>query len=372
LPQRPDLGTAADEVAAGAFDFAVCGASPFAGLLAGLLATAHGKRVCIVGEPWSPYRLQRNFDLSVMPATRPETWALLKRGGAETLKLVGGLGRGLFERVDPLFVAESGDAADYLGHMRWVALGLGFAAERATERAITTDGAICRIRDAAMLVPGRAEPAIDAWLAKAEVRRIGGETAISLRRDGTYALAFGDHLAEAAAVVLADDEAILRRLPVSERHRLLSIDAATSLLTEPAKPLAAPFIHYLDRAVAVHQRAGKGPIAAIAAGESDDALPRIGASLGAQGPLRRTGQTVFQAVTTLDGAPLVTRMGKAKLSVVAGLGASAAFFAPVVARVLAGSAADDERDYFAARDGTRPAARPSVAETTLRIVDPSP
>jgi hypothetical protein len=44
----------------------------------------------------------------------------------------------------------------------------------------------------------------------------------------------------------------------------------------------------------------------------------------------------------------------------------------VVARVLAGSAADDERDYFAARDGTRPAARPSVAETTLRIVEPSP
>lgn len=359
-------------MAAGAFDFAICGNSPFAGLLAGLLATAHGKRVCLVGEPWSPYRLPRNFDLSVMPATRPETWALLKRGGAETLKLIGGMARGLYERVDPLFVAERRPAADYLGHMRWVALGLGFAAERATERAVTVDGTICRVRDAAMLIPGRAEPAIDAWLTKAEVRRIADPDAtVSLRRDGTYTIGFGDHLAEAAAVVLADDDAILSRLPVSERHRLLAVSPATSLLTDAAaKPLAASLIHYLDRGLAVHQRAGKGPIAAVAQGEGDDALPRIGASLAGLGNLRRAGQAAFRAITTLDGAPLVARMGKAKVTVVAGLGASAAFFAPSLARLLAGAADDEERAYFESRDGTKPAARPSVAEAAVEAAAP--
>src|SRR5262245_40512173 len=146
----------------GTFDYAVFGASPFALLLAGQLKSAHGKRVALVADTWSPYRLPRGFDLSVMPATRPETWAQLKAGAAETLKLLGTIGKGLYERVDPLFVAERGATADYLGHMRWIALGLGFAAERASDRAVSADGTICRVRDAAMLVGGRIEPALEA------------------------------------------------------------------------------------------------------------------------------------------------------------------------------------------------------------------
>ena len=40
-----------------AFDFAIFGSSPLALLLGGLLATTHGKAVCLIGEPWSPWPL---------------------------------------------------------------------------------------------------------------------------------------------------------------------------------------------------------------------------------------------------------------------------------------------------------------------------
>ena len=344
-------------------DFAVCGSTPFAGLLAGMLASAHGKKVCLVGESWSPYRLPRRLDVSVMPATRPETWALLKQSGAETLKLLGSIGRGLYERVDPLFVAETPDSAAYLGHMRWVALGLGFAAERPVEHSLTAEGTICRIRDAAMLVGGRAAPAIDAWLESAGVRRMPAQvTSVVSRRDGTATISMNGVALDAAALVLADDEAILNRLPDTDRHRVLAAGSCMSTVTEPAKPQSAALIQYLDRDVVVHQRAMKGPVLALARGDHHSALARVGASIATDQPLRRTGQAVYQSLTTLDGAPLVGRLGRGRMHVVAGLGMSAAFLAPAVARLLAGSPSEQEARYFEARDASRTAARHNVAD----------
>jgi hypothetical protein len=350
----------------GAFDYAVFGASPFALLLAGQLKSAHGKRVALVADGWSPYRLPRGFDLSVIPATRPETWAQLKAGAAETLKLLGGIGKGLYERVDPLFVAETGASADYLGHMRWVALGLGFAAERASDRAITAEGTICRVRDAATLVGGRIEPALEAWLDRLEVPRLStAGITLNFPRTGAALLSRGEDALEAETVILADDEAILGRLAEADRHRLLTVTPRTSLLTEPAKALTATLVHYLDRDVALLQRGGKGPVAAIASGDADLALPRVASTLTALGPLRRSGQTVFRSVGTADRAPLIGRMGKGKAIVVAGLGDSAAFQAPAVARLLTGSASESEKQYFEPRETQKAANRQSVAEAAV-------
>ena len=82
-------------------------------LLAGLLATAHSKRVCLVGDSGSAFRLPRSADLSVMPVTRPETWALLKETTPEVVRLVGRLrGRSGMQRIDPsLFDAARADGA---------------------------------------------------------------------------------------------------------------------------------------------------------------------------------------------------------------------------------------------------------------------
>ncbi|HHY49208.1 MAG TPA: hypothetical protein GYA10_05620 [Alphaproteobacteria bacterium] len=349
-------------MAAKTYDYAICGATTFAGLLAGQLATAHGKRVCLVGEAWSPYRLTRGIDLSVMPATRPETWIMLKRSGAETLKVLGSIGRGLYERVDPLFVADLPASADYLGHMRWVALGLGFAAERAVDRTIVEHGAICRIRDAAMLVEGKAEPAIEAWLARAGVGRLAANAAITVRKDGVASIAHAGETSEAQTIILADDEALLGRLAPGERHRLLTVAPRTSLLADIGRPLGNALIAYLDRDTVLRQRAGKGPVLALAAGEPDHALPRIASCLVAQGHPRRAGQARFLTVGTRDGAPLIGRMGKGRFTAIAGLGFSAAFLAPLVARCIAGAAADEERAWFEARDVTHAGNRQSVAE----------
>ena len=62
------------------YDLAICGGTPFACLLAGLLTSVHHRRVCIVGDRWSPYRMPHGLDLSVMPSARPETWAMLGLG----------------------------------------------------------------------------------------------------------------------------------------------------------------------------------------------------------------------------------------------------------------------------------------------------
>lgn len=346
------------------FEYVVCGSTPLAGLVAGLLATAHGKRVCRFGENWSPYRLPRRFDLSVMPVTRPETWALLKRESAETLKLIGSLGRGLFERVDPLFVAETPASTDRLGHVRWMAAGFGFAAERAVDRGITETGTICRIRDGAMLLSGKIEPALDAWLEKAGVPHVNAaEAKLALKRDGGATITAGDSSIEAANVVLADDDAILGHLPASDRHRLLVVESGTSVLTEPAKSLGAALIHYLDRNVMVQQRANKGAVTALATGDADSAAARIGASLASLGRLRRSGQSVFRTVATADGAPLLGRMGKTKALVLAGLGPSAAFLAPTLARYIAGAADAEEQAWLEARDVARAGSRQAVAET---------
>lgn len=345
------------------YDIVICGGTPFAGLLAGLLHSLHGRRVCLVGDRWSPYRMPHGFDISVMPSARPETWTLLKRGGAETLKLLPGLGRGLFERVDPLFVAETPATAAYLGHMRWLALGTGFSAEKAANHAVTHAGTICRIRDAAMLVGGKAEPGIDAWLDELGVRRLPSAAEIVARRDGGSEVRHDDEAFGAALVVLADDEAVLARLPPAERHRLLTASPSIALATTAAtKPLAASPIVWLDRGVVVHQRGGKAHVTAFGAGEADTALPRIGASMPGAGPLHRAAEARFLRVTTTDGAPLIGRMGKDHHTVIAGLGAGAAFLAPLVARHLAGVGSEDEVRYFEARDVAQARTRATVAD----------
>ena len=80
------------------------------------------------------------------------------------------------------------------------------------------------------------------------------------------------------------------------------------------------------------------------------------------GPLRRTGQATYRVIETLDGAPLIGRSGRNRTTVIAGLGASAAFVAPAVARPR-GQRERGGAGYFGARDVTNAAHRQSVVET---------
>lgn len=328
------------------FDFAIFGVSPLALLLGGLLTTVHGKSVCLVGESWSPWTLPRRFDIAALPATRPGLWSVLRPSAAETTKLFNGIGKGLVEHLDPLFVAEAPASLEALAHMHATVIGYGYAMERASDRGLTASGATWMVRDVPALVPGKAEAALSEWVDRSGTRRVRPEDAeIAFRRDGTVRFKGLGREFDAAQAILADDAAILAWLDESARDRLRLVPART-VLTEPAKPLAAPYVRYLDRGVTLSQR-GKSGITAIATGESD-AVARIGSTIGGQGPLRRAGDVLHSRIETIDGAPLIGPARGTRIQVIAGLGDAAVFFAPALARFFAGKATEAEEAFFAA------------------------
>jgi hypothetical protein len=344
------------------YEFAIFGSTPLAGLVAGLLASVHQKKVCIVGEVQSAFRLVRGIDLSVMPVTRPETWALLKDATPETRKLLGRIGaKGGMQRIDPIFVAETPAGRDALAHMRHVALGFGYAVERMPNTGIA--GAVAyRLRDAVFLDRGRLQPPIDAWLEASGVGRITARgTKVTLKRDGSARIEGGALNLDVARTILADDRAMLAHLEVDERDNMLVTQSVTTTLTEPTFPLAAPVMIYPDRGVMLSQRAS-GNVSALSAGRPDLATARIGGCLVNQAQLRRAGQTTFRTVLTVDGAPLIGYARGVKATVVAGLGVGGAFFAPAIARLLAGVASESEQRYFSAREAGRGNARGIVAD----------
>ena len=296
-----------------------------------------------------------------MPATRPETWLMLQRSGAETLRLLNGIGRGLYERVDPIFVADRSATADYLSHMRWMAFGLGFAAERVIDPELDGARLIVRLRDAATLAGGRTEPALAEWLDASGVTRLDHDVVCRWSRGGGAVFAPDADPVPADAVILADGPAIARYLTGADRHRLLALRPETVVAGETPKP-SAGLVHWLDRQVVVHQRGIKGPLSAAAGGEPDKALPRIAAVLGADRTLHRAGQSRYLSAETVDNAPLIGRMGPAKATVLAGFGAAAPFLAPAIARYLVGASEPHETPFFAAREVARAAHRRLVAD----------
>lgn len=346
-------------MAESSFDLAIFGATPMACLVAGLLASQHSKRVCLIGERWSPHRLPRRFDLALLLATRPETWAMLKAGGAETGKVLNGLGKGLYTLIDPLLIAETPASVDALAHLRMSAASI--ATERVADRGLADPGIVWRLRDIPVLVQGRFEPVIDAWLDRVEVRRLApGGCTVTLRRDGTARIRTGEREFDAARSILADDAAILGHLDDESRGRLVRSVPTETVLTEPAKPLAAPHVVYLDRGVTVSQR-GKSGITAIATGTAQ-VETRIGACLAPQGRLRRAGAASHTGLDTVDGAPLVGAVRGSKTIMIAGFGAAGAFFAPALARWLAQKPSPAEEQYFESRGLGRGSSRAAVAD----------
>lgn len=339
-------------MAEGGYDFIVLGSSPLAGLIAGLLAAAHAKRVCLVGDAFSPFRLQRSIDLSIAPITRPQTLALLKPSAAEVTKLVSGWGKGLVRRVDPLFIAETPDSMAALGHFRQLALLLGHGVEPVADKAMP-EAQTLRVRDAQLLVHGALEQGLDTWLTRLDVRRLStADTAISLRKDGVARVTNAKVTVEAEQAVLAGDDAISRYLPADALDRSLVRVYASATLLEGGR-LAAPCMVYLDRGVTLLQEPRSTSLSALTVGNAETARPRLGSALGRLGALRLAGEAVVPTIGTSDGAPFVGPARGVRATVITGLGASGAFLAPVLARHLAGKAEPHEEAWIAARGASR-------------------
>ena len=335
------------------FDIAIFGSTPLARLVAGLLARDHGRRVLLIGREASPQRLPRTIDMALPAATRPETWKLLRAGEAETLRLLHSIGAA--EAVSRVEVAIHGDTeatAAALGHIAHLSMGHGMAGQ--------STGPVHVFREVALLHADALSQKFQPWLGSLGVT-LADSDAASLRflKSGAAELSLSGEPVAAAQIVLADDAALLDLLPEEQRPERLAVQAMIATLTAPTRRLSSPVVRYSDRGITLLRRPGDSVLALI---DGDaDAEARLASTLPGPFPLARLATSRFRRVASRDGAPVTGRLKPSKLTILAGLGDASAFFAPAVARLLAGAPSDDEKRWFAARDPARPS-RELVAE----------
>lgn len=329
-------------------DFAVLGATPQARLVAGLLASVHGKSVVFRGESQAGYRLSRGIDLSVGAITRPETWSLLKAGVPETVKLISRIGKRSWTRLDPIFFADGAAGREALSHVRHMAGAFDLAAERVPANLLGGGRDGVMLRDAVRLRALVLEPALDRWLDQHKVRRLGADTAITLRPDGSALCISGDDSITIAQTILGDDVAILAHMPATAWPALLRRQVASTILTEPTEPIAAPIMHQLDSGLVLTQHGDRG-IVAFGPGAIGEFSASLSTLLGRQRAFRQAGQSSYTRIVTTDSAPAVGRVGGTGPDVLAGFGSIGAFLAPAIARWLCGVATPAESQWLGAR-----------------------
>jgi len=324
------------------YDFAIFGGNALASLVAGLLAHDHNKQVLLIADPVSPQRLPRSIDLALLLATRPQSWKMLQRGVAETRALMASLqASDALDAAPVRIVADLPRTKAALAHVAASAQGYG-----QTSR----DG----------LFPSVARLAVPVALVESRVVTIGREAAVlEFSRAGTAALVVSGEPTAVGQIVVADEAALLELVPPAQRPAQLVGRPMTGTLTAPAKKLAAPVMLFPDRGVSLQQRPDLSILALVSGDGEVDA--RLASTLPGPFPLQRLATTHFRCVSTVDGAPLIGRIKPSKLMVLAGLGEAAAFFAPLIARLLAGVPGDGEKEWASAHDPSRPT-REAVAD----------
>ncbi|HEX4297655.1 MAG TPA: hypothetical protein VHZ56_06495 [Devosia sp.] len=321
------------------FDFAIFGSTPFAGLLAGLLARDHGKRVLRVGRRVSPQRLPRRLEMALTLASRPHTWKVLRDADAEIRRLLPSLGAAsALSLADVEVRADTEATAIALAHAAHLALAHGMQVRQ------TRAGWI--FRDVTTLGAEALEVALAAWLTALGVGAAEpDEATISFARGGAAELA-----TVSGPIVLADDAALVDLLPDDARSDRLLVHSLTATLTSATRRLPAAVVHFPDRGVRLVQRGGA--VLGLVDGDAD-VEARLASTLAPPFPIRRVATGRSRRMLTGDGAPLIGVVKPSRLFVVAGLGDAETFFAPAVARLLAGVAPDEEKRWFAAHDPAR-------------------
>lgn len=343
------------------FDYAIIGSTPLSRLLAGLLAGTHGKKVIHFGESVSFYRLPRGIDLSSSVITRPESWSILRAGVDETMKLIKRIGgRGTWSYANPIFFAKGARAGEALSHMAHMARAFGTAAEPVAPSHIGATRTGFTIRDAIRLHRAPLEPALDAWLESQGVVH-GTPQKLIVHTDGSVSFTHADENLEARQTILADDTAILAHLPFQQWPRLLQRQQTSTILTTPTKPLGSPIMAEIQSGALLLQQS-EGGIAAIGPSDLATFSLHMQALLGQDRQVEQAGQTSFQTLITMDGAPACGRAASVGADIIAGFGSIGPFLAPALARWIAGTPTDTEEKWFGARLVTRDPSHHAVAE----------
>lgn len=324
------------------YDFAIVGSNLLSALLAGLLARDHGKRVVRVGRQASAQRLPRTVDLALLGATRPDTWRLLRDGDAETRALMTAIG-GEVQDVDVEIHADTEATLGALDHAAHVAHGYRVAVRRV--------GKIWQFRGVTLCNPAALK--LDDWLKGLKVAFADADTT-PLSFDANGRGQFPGF--EAGQLVLADDAAIFdldrNKRPAALVPRSVSVTLLEARRSSPALRF------YPDRGVAILPR-DQGTVLARVHGDSDSDA-RLSSTLPGPFPIRRIAEARHRSLASADGAPVFVDLEPSGLFVIGGLEEAAAFFAPALARKLAGKSSDDEARWFAAHHAS--ASRARIAE----------
>ena len=336
-----------------AFDIAILGSGPLSGLLAGVLARDHRKSVIRIGRRASSQRLPRSLDLALQLATRPQTWRLTREAEAETAALLASFGAGAALTASAIAITGDTEATSAaLAHLAHMAIGFGCRA---------------RPRDSGLVLGGMASlqstllnEKLDPWLTGLGVKSLDdADPELRFLKSGVAELWLPDGRVDATQILLADDAALLDHLPEAQRPEHLLPQSMTATLVAAGKRLAAPIMLFPDRGVTLLQRDG-GAVLALVSGDRD-VEARLASTLPGPFPVPRLATSRFRRVVTADGAPLIGRLKPSKLFVIGGLEAHA-FFAPSLARLLAGEARDDDKRWFLSHDPGRVAGREQVAD----------
>ncbi len=335
----------------GPFDCVVIGSGPLPGLVAGVLTQTHKQRVALIGAHWSPFQLHRQIPVAATLITRPESLKLLARLRDETTKLLASLGKGLVERGDMLMVAETPESIVALSHFRHMARALGWSAEIAVDRQ-SPEASLAKLRDVSRLVDGRLGPILEDWLDRLGVARPSArDVKLTVRRDGQIAIATASGEIGARQVLLADDAAILDHAPGAFVERQFAQVPMAAYLVEDSRPLDASVVSYLDRGLLL-ARGAHGTVHVLASGDPLSIEARIGTTLAGEKPVRGAGEVRFMGLQTQDGAPMLGPV-RGEVHAIAGLGAAAAFHAPLIARYLTGTSTPAEAEWLALRGPAR-------------------
>ena len=314
------------------FDVAVIGSSLFSGLVAGVLARDHGRKVVRIGRRPSSQRLPRRLELALPLATRPETWRLFRRAEIETQTLLGSIGvPEAVTATETALIADLPASQVALDHIAHMAVGYGHQVRRMPNG--------WSFRRVAILDREAIEARLDDWL------------------KATGVIATDDGAPDAALTVLADDAAIFDNLPEGERPAPLISQAMMATLVV-SRPPPATVQRFADRGVTLVARPGN-TVLALVSGEAD-AEARLASTLPGPFPMKRLATTRYRRFVSNDGAPIIGRLKPNKPFIVAGLGDGAAFLVPAIARLIAGASEGDEAHWFAAHDPAQP--RATVAD----------
>lgn len=321
---------------------AVVGTSPFAWLLAGLLALDHKRAVRLLGEPPDPYRLWATPALSVAPLTRPQSWALLASETRRAVRRISRIGSGIVQRADVHMTAGSPESKVALSHIRHMMEGFGHTIT--PEGTASPPGAM-RIGDAWSIDIARFTRTVPGWLASSAV----DIASFTGKAD----------LPDTSKIVLADDWAVLSVLATREIERIARIVPHLGIETAPVVPGSRRIVLDLESGASLAQSAN-GSIRGVAPDGDGAGLTRIAACLPPHARPRLMARTRFSRLLPRDGAPVIGPLGRTNHFAVMGLGGLDLLLAPVVARLVVDGASPAETAWAQAHGAGR--RRNGVAE----------